>query len=348
MNANSMILLAVLAMSCPAQDPAAAARKFAERDFAGARAEYDKAAAAEPATPEWQYDRALAAFRAGDLDAAVDAIERYAAMPGGGRVDLHHGLLGNVRFLEAKALQQSAVGSGAANPPAPDAKPADPVASLEAAVQKAKTARDAFVRGAAAPEASPALARNAERAVRLLRELEQQLEEAKKQREQQQKQDDSKKDEQKSDDQKKDDQKQDNQQKDDQKSEDQQKDDQQKNDQKSGDQEPEPKDGQKGEPKPAPTDAKDEAKPEPQSGDGKPTEPKEGEQKPEPQPAQNEPAKESGETPRGDAPGEQQGSASLSPEQRARLLELLEKQDQQLKKIRAAAVRGRRPVERDW
>lgn len=394
MNQNAMILLGLLAASLTAQDPAAAARKYAAGDFAGAAAEYQRALEASPGTPEWLYDQALAAFRAGDHDTAVDAIERYAAAPGGGRADLHHGLLGNVRYAEAKALQQKAQAPAA--PVAPDAAPSvDPVAVLEEAVQKATAARDAYVRAASAPEASPAIARNGERAARLLRDLQQALEEAKKRREQQkqEQQGDSKSEDEKNDE-KKDEQKGDEQKPDESKPE-PKKDDKESEQKDPGQPKPEPdepkEDPQAGEPKPEPKTG--EEKPEPKPGEEKPDEPKAGEPESKPkagdgkqEPGEGEPktpppdsdptgepeaggekpssgngdesaqskpegageATPPGQGARADAPGEQVQVTELTPEQRQRLLDLLQKQDARLKQIRAATPRGARPVERDW
>ncbi len=371
------------------QGPGDGLRLYQAGDFAGAVDAFRGAVTAQPESPELLYDLALAEWRAGHLPAAEEAAERYAAAPGGGRVDLHRGLLGNIRFAEAEALA-ARVAAPASPPlttppaggnPTPAAQPPDPVDLLEQAVTKAKTARDEFVRAAAAPQAGVELARNTERTLRLLADLEKKLEAAKKQREEQQQQDQNnqKNDDKKSDDKKSDDQKDDAKNKksgdpkneakdpkDDQKDGDKQ--DHDKQDQQPPDKPPDQKqDGdknqQQSEPKPGegeerpepkpPEPSKDPAKnaPDQQSKDAPaqpPQDDKQGEERPEPKPAdQAEGHKVAGE-PRSDAPGEQVQPTELSPEQTQRLMEELQHLDARLRQLRAQARGGRKPVERDW
>lgn len=371
------LLSSVLLLVCM-QDPSAGVQKYAAGDFPGAMTVFEEAAKKAPDLAALQYDLAVAAFRAQDLATAEEAIERYAAMPSGGRADLHHGMLGNIRYRQAEARAKAASGSSPAMPlqsqsgaPSPAAEPTDPVAELEAAVQLAEAARAAFVRAACAKEAGPEVARNTERAVRLREQLKKQLEEAKKQRDDQQKQDgDQQKDDQKQD-QKNNDQKKNDEQKsdpsksgDEQKPEDPSKDDEQSKQEqeppKDGASRPEPKpedqqgkENQEGkqEPQPAePEGQKDKADAPNKDGDAAPEPKGDGAPKPEPEkPAGDEQSQAAAsEAARNDAPGERPAGTELSPEQQARMMEQLKELDQRLRQIRAAARSGRRPVERDW
>ena len=353
----------------PAGRDASGAERFAAGDYTGAAVAFEKELQARKEDPALLYNRALAAFRAGDLSAAEDAIDRYAAAPGGGRVDLHKGLLGNIRYREAEALRRRASGDAAASPLQPRGQQVapeqaeDPIELLEAAIGKATAARDTFA-SAADGKPEPAIARNLERALRLIAELEKQLEDAKKQRDEQQKQegkdgDQQKQGDKKSDDQKKDDQKksEDQQKSDDQKESDQkdqqqkQDDSQQQDQQEQKKQDGEPQGQERPEPKPQqdPSEQqqqdeqskKPDEKPEPQ--------PKDGEAKPEPKPGEQESKQEAQPAqPRSDAPGEQQQATELSPEQRARLLEQLKDLDGRMQQIRMQSRSRARPVDRDW
>jgi len=353
----------------PTGRDASGAERFAAGDYTGAAVAFEKELQTRKEDPALLYNRALAAFRAGDLSAAEDAIDRYAAAPGGGRVDLHKGLLGNIRYREAEALRRRASGDAAASPLQPRGQQVapeqaeDPIELLEAAIGKAKSARDTFA-SAADGKPEPAIARNLERALRLIAELEKQLEDAKKQRDEQQKQegkdgDQQKQDDKKSDDKKKDDQKKsvDQQKSDDQKESDQkdqqqkQDDSQQQDQQDQKKQDGEPQGQERPEPKPQqdPSEQqqqdeqskKPDEKPEPQ--------PKDGEAKPEPKPGEQEAKQEAQPAqPRSDAPGEQQQATELSPEQRARLLEQLKDLDGRMQQIRMQSRSRARPVDRDW
>ena len=363
-----------------------AEKRFADGDFRGAAVAFGKQLESRRDDAALLYNLALSRWRAGELDAAEDAIDRYAAAPAGGRPDLHHGLLGNIRYREAEELVREANGDARPSPlqsrAVPGADPAqkqqDPIKKLEDAAGKARIARDEFVLAAGDGMPTPEIARNAERALRLLRDIERQIEERKRQREEQQKQDGQ--DQQKNDSEKQDEQQKDQQDQQDQKDQKDQKDQQQgeqKKDQQQdrkdpqeqpkqqkddsdskdqpseGEERPEPKpdaaqrdkqqdapqDGQQGQPDQDP--AKDAAANEPK-GDG--------EDKPEPKPLDGEPKgdpQDAQQAPRRDAPGEQVDATQLSPEQRARLMEQLKDLDARMREIRMQS-RSRRPVDRDW
>lgn len=177
----------LLAATLPAQvDAGASASPAAPASVSQAREWFDagrfdeafaawRQLAAEAADqPERQYNLALAAWRAGQLDAARDAIEKYAALARTPRVDLHRGLLGAIAFDEAKALAAAA-----------DTDPAQAQQSLADALAKATAAREHFVRGALGGGGA-ALRRNAERALRLEQELQKRLDELQKQAKEQQ------------------------------------------------------------------------------------------------------------------------------------------------------------------
>ncbi len=287
-----MSLLSSVFLVLCAQDPAAGAQKFAAGDFAGAKAAYERCAKASPETAAFQYDLAVAAFRAGDLDAAESAIDRYAALPGGGRAHLHHGVLGNIRYRQAEELARKAAGdpAPASGATSADGPPADPVAELEAAVGKAEAARDAFLRAAGDPDAGPEAARNTERSLRLREQLKQKLEDAKKQREEQQK-----------DDSKKPDDKNDKNDKNDKSDKSEKADESQKDGEPKSGENPKPDDGAKEKPQSEqPQDQKSEAGNEP---------PKDGEARPEPKPE----AGKEGEQSQGGDPGKEGAEKPTPP-----------------------------------
>lgn len=315
---------------------------YREGRFAEAAAAFRAAIASEGDSAELQYNLALACWRAGDLAAAETAIEKYAASAADARVDLHRGLLGAVRYDEAKALEARADAAASSPPPiaAPGvtppaaATPADPLPMLEQALGKANQAKDHFVAGAARG-ATPELLRNAERTLRYIDELQQKIDELRKQREEQQKKDDQ----QKPSDDAKDDQKKDGAEQPDQKEPPQQ--DEPKPDENGGKQ----KDQQQGE-NDQPSQG-GEQKPEPKQ------DVKDGQEKQEPKPGdQQQPRTDEPEpkpaAPRTDAPGEHAEAKELSPEQTQRLQEQLKDLDKKLQALRARARSGRPPVERDW
>jgi len=339
---------------------------YRDGKFAEAAAAFRAAIDAGDDSAEIQFDLALASWRAAQLatdetarqallDTAETAVEKYAALAKNPRPDLHRGLLGVVRHDQAKALEGRADAMGGA-PAAPPAMapggtvtaappPADPLPTLEEALQKANEAKGHFVAGAARG-ATPELLRNTERTLRYIDELQKKIDELKKQREEQKKDDEKKETSDEKKDEKKDDEKN------------------EKPDQKPDEPKPDPKDPQqksdeekdeKGEPKPdepKPGDPKDQKpgqdgaeKPEPKPEPGK-----DGEEKPAPQPSEapeKAPEPTSGE-PRNDAPGEATEPKELTPEQTQRLLEQVKDLDKKLKSIRARVKSTRPPVERDW
>ena len=328
---------------------------YREGRYAEAAAAFRAAIASEGDSADLQFNLALASWRAGDLATAETAVEKYAAMAGDARTELHAGLLGALRHEEAKLREAEAdaliANSGqpnAAPNAAPNAPPQDPMPLLEQALQKAEQSQDYFLRGVKA-KATPELQRNVERSLRTIEEIEKKIEELKKQRKEQK--DDEKKDgEKKPDDKNK--QKQDDE-KDREKPDDQKKggDDksepdkeQKKQNEKQDPQQPEGKGEEKPEPKAGePQQPKgDEQKPQPKA-----EEPKSGDKPPSEQP-EPKPAEQQDQKPRTDAPGEAAEGKELTPEQTQRLLEQLENLDAKMKSFRARAKTGRRPVERDW
>ncbi|MBX3462357.1 MAG: hypothetical protein KF830_04245 [Planctomycetes bacterium] len=291
-------------------------RLYREGRFAEAAQAFRRAVEHEGDSAELQWNLALASWRAGDLAAAETAAEKYAALAKDARRDLHRGLLGNVRYAEAQALEAGAEAllQGGAPPPAAGTAPPDPLPLLEQALDKVQQAQEHFVAGAVGGPAA-ALPRNAERALRYAEALQQRIEELKRQRQEQQ-----------------------------------QEQQQQQQEQPDGDQ-PQPK----APPADEPGDP-DQAgqRPEDAPPDGEP--PPEGAAEPQPQPAEGEPpppaeAEDAGTPPpppRHDAPGEAAEGKELTPEQTQRLLEQLRQLDQKLQQLRARSRSGRRPVERDW
>jgi tetratricopeptide (TPR) repeat protein len=341
---------------------------YREGRYQEAAEAFRAALTSEGDSPDLQYDLALASWRAGELAAAEIAVEKFAAQSAGAGADLHAGVLGGVRYDEAKALEHKADGLLAAGgqpavPVAPGQsteKPEDPLALLEQALAKVTQAKDHFVQGAVAAR-SPELLRNTERAVRYQNELQKKIDELKKQQEEQKKDDDKKDDKDKEkkddkdkkDDSKKDDKSDDKKQDDKDSKSDDKKQDDQKGDPK--DQKPdEGKDGEsKPEPKPGEQDDKDPKEPKPEDGKPDPSkskDPKPGEQKDEPKPEDGKPEDQKREAaqPRNDAPGEAQEGKELTAEQTQRLLEELRDLDEKQKAYRARAKSSRRAVERDW
>jgi len=334
---------------------------YREGRYVEAAAAFRAAIESEGDSAELQYNLALASWRAGDLAAAETAVEKYAAMAGDARTELHAGLLGALRHEEAKlreaeadaliansgqpAVAPNVAPNGAPNA-APNAAPADPMPLLEQALQKAVQSQDYFLRGVKA-KATPELQRNVERSLRTIEEIQKKIEELKKQRKEQ-KQDEKKDGEKKPDDKdEKKDEKKDGDKKPDDKNEpdkDQKKQDEKQNEKPNEKQDPQQQG--KGEEKPEPKAGEpqqqkgDEQKPQPQAAESKSGDKPPSEQ-PEPKPAEDQKA-------RTDAPGEAAEGKELTPEQTQRLLEQLENLDAKLKSFRARAKTGRRPVERDW
>ncbi len=367
------LLLSAAPFSAAGGDRERGLQLYREGRYQEAAAAFRAALMSEGDSPDLQYDLALASWRAGELSAAEIAVEKFAAQSAGAGADLHAGVLGGVRFDEAKALEHKAdalLSAGgqpaAAAPGQPTEKPEDPLPLLEQALAKVTQAKDHFVKGAVAAK-SPELLRNTERALRYQDELQKKIEELKKQQEEQKKDDDQKKDDKKDEnkddkkDENKDDKKDEN--KDDKKDDDKKQDDQKKDDQKKGDpkdqKSDEGKEGEsKPEPKPGEPDDKDPKEPKPEDGKPDPSQskdPKPGESKDEPKPDEGKPeegkpedGKQGDAKPRNDAPGELQEGKELSAEQTARLFDELKKLDGKQKAYRARSTSGRRAVERDW
>ncbi|MFT7536007.1 MAG: tetratricopeptide (TPR) repeat protein [Hyphomicrobiaceae bacterium] len=304
---------------------------YKDGNFVAAQAAFVAALAHEPESAELQWNLALASWRAGDLETAEVAAEKYAALSRDAKDELHRGMLGAIRFAEAEGLEakadaalEAAQQPAALGPPQPGDEPEQPLPLLEKALQKAVQAKDHFVRGVRA-KPTPELVRNTERTLRKIDELMKRIEELRKQQEEQEKQDgdqseDDKKpddkgdekDKNKSDDQKGDEQNKDDQQKKDddkgdekkpsegEQSDDQKKDDQKKDKGETSD-ESDPKEGE-GEnppesPEPQPKEADPEPKPSSEEGKDGESDPTKG-QKPE----DPEPGKEQDQTPAGEPP----------------------------------------------
>jgi hypothetical protein len=337
------LLLCSLLWALPGGDRDEGLAHFAAGRYAEAAASFRRAIDSEGDSAELHYNLALASWRSGDLAAAEIAAEKYAALAGAVRPELHRGLLGAVRYDEAKALaaKAEALGTGAGAPPAapgePGAAPPDPLPLLEQALAKTNQAKEHFVRGAVAG-ASPELVRNTERALGLAAELERRIEELKKQREQEPS--DERKDQEKSDE-KKDDKEKDEK---DEKGEKGEKGEQKPPDEQEQSEQKEQPEGQPKPDEPKPGEGAEQP-PEPQQGEhknqpegGQEQQPGEQQPEPEPQPAE----------PRNDAPGEGAEGRELSPEQAQRLLEQVKDLDQKLQQLRVMGRAPRKKVERDW
>jgi tetratricopeptide (TPR) repeat protein len=168
---------------------AAAEELFAAGRYEEAAQAFRSAASAAPKVALLQYDLAVALWRAGRFDEAEEAIERYAAMPGGGRMDLYRGLLGNLSHSAAEQLLRQAIATATQEgadatlrehlpaylfegrlptPPATDPAAADEGNWIGKARELLDKARGEFVRAASDLGAGPQLARNLERSQRLI------------------------------------------------------------------------------------------------------------------------------------------------------------------------------------
>ena len=280
-----------------------------------------------PDDGELSYNLALTLWRLGQRDAAETAAERAAAV--GGYDGLRDGVLGNLRYDQAREISQRA------------AESADEVRALEEAITTVGTALDHYQRGvleleARAPTSGAALLRNLERALALEDELIRQLEEAQErqrqersQREQDQEEDEET-DEERSEeerqgtqqesqsDEKKDEEEQEaaeqerDQKQEDQKQEEQQKEDQQQEEQQQVEQSA---DQERGDPPPGESGQVDV----PESDRAAPV-----------------------------APGEHDPNSALSPEQKRQILDMLSRLEEQLKTLRNVQRRDRPKVKKDW
>ena len=347
-----MMLCCMFLALCGPQDPVDARKLYREGQYAEAAKSFGEQAAADPGSAETQYNLGVSLWRVGDLGGAEAAAERYAALPGGGRIDLHRGLLGNVRYAEAEAL--AAVARAPANPMMPSAsagnaqpggqpaESASPMELLQQALAKARRARDEFLAASQGPLAEAQIGRNVERSLQLIKDIEKEIEDLEQQQDEDQQGDEEsdEQNEQQSDEQGE----EQNEEQNEQQSEEQEQNEEQQQSEEQSEEQNEEQEQQEGEGQNQEQENPEQGleRPEPQQED-----PEQGEEKPEPQAGEQE-QQEQPEKGRDDAPGEQLDISKLSPEQRQRLLEQLQKLDEQLQKIRAQA-RSRRPaVERDW
>src|SRR5690606_34496235 len=136
---------------------------LAEGKFAEAAEAFRAATATPPDDPELHSTLALALWRAGAAHEAEIAAEKAATLSDGAFAALRDGILGNVKFDEAKA------------------RLAGEVPDPQGARAAAERARDHFVHAAASGNAPPELARNLERTLALLAEIQRRIEEQEKQ-----------------------------------------------------------------------------------------------------------------------------------------------------------------------
>ena len=237
------ILLSLVLCLPGAGDPFAEGLKhYAAGDYAEAVAAFRTALESRPDDPRLNYNLALALWRIGAMEAAETAAEKAAALSGG-RLDVRRdGILGNIRYDQARAVVDTRPSAGPVARPGAKAGQQGRGPDLQEALDLVGQAKTHFLRGATASQpADPVLLRNLERAMRFEEEL--------KKRQQEQK------DQQKQDDQKQDD-KQDSGDKKDEKNK----------------QEPDPKSDQENKDKQQP-----EPEPKPKKDEQKPPEPEEGE-----------------------------------------------------------------------
>ena len=321
---NRLLLNLILALPVGGDPFTDGLQHYAAKEYAQAVASFRQALEVTPDDPRLNYNLALALWRIGAMEAAETAAEKAAALSQG-RLDARRdGILGNIRYdqarqiADAKAPPARAPGSGAGVPEqgsGPD---------LQKALELVGQSKDHFLRGAMASQpVDPVLLRNLERALVLEEEL----------KKRQQEQDDKQQDDQKQADQKQDDKQQDDKQQDDKKQDDQKQDQGDEQDDKNK-QKPDPKsdqdkqDEQQKEPDPESRKKDEQEPPKPEEGEDekKPKKPQEAQQ----------------------APGEHDPDKELTPEQRQQLLKQLEKFEENLQKLKAARKASRPKVKKDW
>lgn len=320
-------LLACVLLLVVGEDPRRGLELLAAGKPAEAAEVFAAALRERPEDPELHYNHALALWRAGQPDAAEAAAERAAAYSDGRLAALRDGIVGNLRFEQSVAREQQA-------------QP-----NLAQALALAEAAREHFERGALREHAPAELARNLERTLARIAELEQKLEEEKKEQEEQRKQEP----EQKTEPPKQDEQQQQNEQK---QNEQQQGEEQQNEQQQQPQQQPseQPKDPQDPQQQPAEQPQPGESEPDPTQEPREPEERKPQDQQrkpgedPDARPAQPQDSQQQPPP----APGELDQAKELTPEQRARLLEVLKQLEAQRERLREAQKARRPQVERDW
>ena len=282
---------------------------------------FRKALESYPDDPKLHYNLAQALWRAGDLDAAETAAEKAATLGGPRLEGLRDGLLGNLRYDQARQMGEEKV------------DPKEQQGKLEAAIEKAGQARRHLQRGALALEtdergSGAQLMRNLERTIQLQKKLKKQLEDLKKE----QKKKDDKKDDKKKDDKK------------DQKNDKKKSDDKDKDKDKKDDKKPDDKDKKPGkdQPEPKPEDKKDDKK----DGESKKQEPK-----PKPSEKDGEEEKRKPQKPKAPppaVPGEFDPNKELTPEQKRKLMQRLKAMEELMMKLRADRKAKRPKVKKDW
>lgn len=190
----------VLLASFPGGERERGIELYRQGKYAEAQAQFAKALEREPDSAELQWNLALAAWRAGDLETAEIAADKYSASSQAAKGHLYRGLRGAVRYAEAERFEQRADAALAA-PGQPlaaaaddEEEPAEPLPLLEKALQQAMQARIEFTKGVR-DQATPELIRNTERALRKVEELKKRIEELRQQQEQQQPKQDGDQDE---------------------------------------------------------------------------------------------------------------------------------------------------------
>jgi len=189
----------VLLASFPGGERERGIELYRQGKYAEAQAQFAKALEREPDSAELQWNLALAAWRAGDLETAEIAADKYSASSQAAKGHLYRGLRGAVRYAEAERFEQQADAALAAPrqpmaAAADDEEPAEPLPLLEQALQQAMQARIEFTKGVR-DQATPELIRNTERALRKVEELKKRIEELRQQQEQQQPKQDGDQDE---------------------------------------------------------------------------------------------------------------------------------------------------------
>lgn len=317
---KTLALVLLLPVAVLAQDGGEprARMLYAEGRHAESMAAWQDLVAREGDRPHLLANLALSALRAGELQEAQSAADRYAAVAGDGlRKGLHQGLLGCIRFEESLAAEQ-----------APQSPMGNPLEPIEQAIARAESARTHFLEAASAPDGGPEARRNLERTLRRLAELEKKLEEAKDKQEKKQSGKDEKQEPKEGE----------------QKPEDQQKD---PGDDKKGEDQQPAKPEQKQDPndpnKPEPQKTEDKGQ---QSGEEQQQDQAKPQQDPQQQ-GQEQPGEPKPQPPRSDAPGEQREGMELSPEERQRMYAELDRLEKLLKEYRARNAR-QRAGGRDW
>ena len=177
---KTILLNLILALPLAGDPFADGLRHYAAGEYAEAVSAFREALKESPDDPRLNYNLALALWRIGAMEAAETAAEKAAALSKGTLDGRRDGVLGNIRYDQARAVAD-AKPAAATSPGSPTA-PANAGPDLQKALDLVGQAKTHFQRGVVANQPiDPVLLRNFERAIRFEEELKKRQEEQEKQ-----------------------------------------------------------------------------------------------------------------------------------------------------------------------